>query len=124
MAEHRLNVLLAEMNPELHEGAWAFCVTDVAQTDAIATFMEREGTTVVLAAERASALGLEPFFLADWITLTVNSSLDAVGFLAVISARLAEAGISCNVFSAVHHDHLFVPRGRGHDAIAALKATM
>ena len=122
MAEHLLNVLLAEMNPELQEGPYAFCVTDEVPAGSVATFVEREGTTVVLALERAVALGLEPLFVADWITLTVNSSLDAVGFLAAISARLAAAGIACNVFSAVHHDHLFVPRGRGMDAIRALKA--
>jgi hypothetical protein len=122
MAEHRLNVLLAEMNPELQEGTYAFCLTDEVPDGSVAMFVEREGTTVILSLERALALGLEPVYVADWITLTVLSSMDAVGFLAEISARLAAAGISCNVFSAVHHDHIFVPHGRGGDAIRVLTA--
>ena len=43
------------------------------------------------------------------ITLDVHSSLESVGFLAAVSARLAAAGIPCNAVSAFHHDHLFVP---------------
>ncbi|SDB45889.1 ACT domain-containing protein [Desulfonatronum thiosulfatophilum] len=43
------------------------------------------------------------------ITLEVRSLLTAVGFLALITARLARAGISVNPVSAFHHDHLFVP---------------
>jgi hypothetical protein len=44
-----------------------------------------------------------------------------VGFLAAITARLAEAGISVNAVSAFHHDHLFVPADRGDEAMAALR---
>ena len=60
-------------------------------------------------------------YVAAWITLTVNSDLDAVGFLAVISRALATANISCNVVSAVHHDHLFVPYREGERAIEVLR---
>ena len=55
------------------------------------------------------------------ITLTVHSALDAVGFLAAITARLAEAGISVNAVSAFHHDHLFVPVDRADEAMALLQ---
>jgi hypothetical protein len=50
----------------------------------------------------------------------VHSSLAAVGFLAAVSAALAEAGIACNPVSGVHHDHLFVPAHRADDAMAVL----
>jgi hypothetical protein len=50
------------------------------------------------------------------ITLTVHSSLEAVGFLAAVTVPLAEAGISVNAVSAFHHDHLFVPVERAEDA--------
>ena len=57
--------------------------------------------------------------VARWVPLPLIAC--AVGFLAVISAKLAAAGISCNVFSAVHHDHLFVPHGRGREAVELLR---
>jgi len=48
-------------------------------------------------------------------------TLEAVGFLAAITARLAEAGISVNPVSAFYHDHLFVPHNRADEALARLK---
>ena len=43
------------------------------------------------------------------ITLTIHSDLNAVGFLAAITKKLAESNISVNAVSAYYHDHLFVP---------------
>ncbi|MEY9903549.1 hypothetical protein ABIA44_007723 [Bradyrhizobium sp. USDA 329] len=60
-------------------------------------------------------------FPSRLITLTVHSALDAVGLLAAITARLAEAGISVNAVSAFHHDHLFVPADRADEAMAVLR---
>ena len=118
--ETRLDVLLAGMRPVLNNGTFVFCLSELPVPDAIATFRETEGLTVVLPERRAEDLGLAPLHHADWITLTIHSDLDAVGFLAAIAKRLSDAGISCNVFSAVYHDHIFVPRGRGEDAVNAL----
>jgi hypothetical protein len=61
-------------------------------------------------------------FESGLITLTIHSSLDAVGFLAAASAVLAEAGIPCNAVAAFHHDHLFVPRETGQRALDLLVA--
>jgi hypothetical protein len=55
------------------------------------------------------------------ITITINSSLEAVGLTAAMSAALASHGISANVVAAYHHDHIFVPADRADDAIKALK---
>jgi uncharacterized protein len=60
-------------------------------------------------------------FASRLITLTVHSSLDAVGFLAAITVRLAEAGISVNAVSAFYHDHLFVPDHRADQALSILR---
>ncbi|MGY4371427.1 hypothetical protein ACVW1A_007492 [Bradyrhizobium sp. LB1.3] len=71
--------------------------------------------------EEAEAAGLSYAFASRLITLTVHSALDAVGFLAAITARLAAAGISVNAVSAFYHDHLFVPADRADEAMAVLQ---
>lgn len=119
--------LVREMKPQLNEGQWVFCTLpsgSAAPASALAVFREEEDVTVVMAAADAAALGLRAQYLAAWITLTVHSDLDAVGFMAVISSALSAEGISCNVFSAVHHDHLFVPYDEGRRAVEVLRSTM
>ena len=80
----------------------------VLQPDAFALVREEEGLTAI-----------RPDPSGEWarITLGVVSSLEAVGLTAVLSARLAEAGISANVVAAFNHDHFFVPWERRHDAL-------
>lgn len=119
-----IDQLVREMNPQLNDGQWVFCTLPdgmPAPDAALAVFRESESTTVVVPASLAGTLGLQPRYLAEWITLTVYSDLEAVGFLAVISRALAAEGISCNVMSAVHHDHLFVPFGEGGRAVEVLR---
>lgn len=120
MPERELDVLIRSLDPLLHEGEFVFCSSEVA--GAIALFREAEGVTSIVERARADELGLEYSYIAAWITLTVESDLDAIGFLAAISAQLARAEVSCNVISALHHDHLFVPYARRDDAMAALGA--
>jgi hypothetical protein len=85
-----------------------------------ATVQEEELVTVVLDAEIAADRGFDVLVRLAWLTLTVHSSLEAVGLTAAVSARLTEAGISCNVLAGIEHDHLLVPVARVDDAIAAL----
>ena len=80
------------------------------------TFREQEGITLVMRREEAERAGMRYQFASRLITLTVHSALDAVGFLAAVTARLAEAGISVNAVSAFHHDHLFVPERRAESS--------
>lgn len=54
------------------------------------------------------------------ITLTVHSSLEAIGLTAAVSTALAAHGISANMIAGLHHDHILVPWDRRHDAMAAL----
>ena len=79
----------------------------------LASFREREGLTLVLERRQAERLGLPYEYVAAWITLTVHSSLAAVGLTAAFATALAEAGISCNVMAGYFHDHLFVARDEG-----------
>ena len=55
------------------------------------------------------------------ITLNVQSSLEAVGFIARVASKLAEKDIGANPVSGFFHDHLFVAEGREEEAIKALK---
>jgi hypothetical protein len=84
-------------------------------------FREIEETTLILEQADADTLGLAYDGLWSMITLQVHSSLEAVGFIAAISAKLAEAGISTNVVSAYYHDHLFVPHIKEDEVLAILQ---
>jgi hypothetical protein len=55
------------------------------------------------------------------ITLNVHSSLEAVGFMAAVSAKLTEHGIGVNPVSGYHHDHCFVPLGKEQQAMKVLE---
>ena len=114
-----LAVLLASARPKLNRGRYVFA--QGAAPDAVATFREEEGVTSVVTEKSARKLKLRWSYPCAWITLTVYSDLNAIGFLAEITKRLAAAGISCNVFSAFHHDHLFVPYDERQRAMKVLR---
>ncbi len=120
-----LATLIRSMEPELHAGTYAYCVvphgSDTAGLQPVATIAEREGITLVLPEERASAAGLSILFRAAWISLTVHSDLHAVGLTAAFADALGQADISCNVIAGAFHDHIFVPVERGAQALAALE---
>jgi len=120
-----LNTLISQMNPLLGEDEYVFCSLTVTQRRALSAtplfeFIESEGISVVITREEAEQSGLKGEFLSRMITLQVYSSLQAVGFLAAITSRLAAAGISVQTVSAFHHDYLFVSSGRESDALGIL----
>jgi uncharacterized protein len=110
--EKNLEKLLKTMKPSLNGGDYVFCVvgdiTTINSNDIIMFFREQEGFTVIIKKELADSLALEYSFVASWITLTVHSSLEAVGLTAAFSKALSQEGISCNVVAAFYHDHIFV----------------
>ncbi len=120
-----LDQLLRTLRPALNPGSVVFCVLppniDLASVHAIGMFREAEGVTVIVTEEDATRLGLPVRFRAAWITLTVHSDLHAVGLTAAVARALADAGISCNVVAAVHHDHVFVPVERTQEAVRVLE---
>jgi hypothetical protein len=120
--ERNLKTLLENMKPEMPEGVFVFCsISEGKEIPAalrpLHIFREREGPAFVIRREDAETAGLPYQFASRLITLTVHSSLEAVGFLAAITGRLAEAGISVNAVSAYYHDHLFVPEHRADEAL-------
>jgi hypothetical protein len=88
----------------------------------VAIVREAEGLTLVLRQDEADAAGLAYDVVLEWVTLRVHSALEAVGMTAAFSAALAAAGLSCNVVAGLHHDHIFVPAGRGAQAVEVLRA--
>jgi uncharacterized protein len=124
--ETNLEILIATMRPALHESPYVFCAIGQADLeklsfDPLCRFREREGVTVIATLEQATLGGLPFEGTWAWITLTVHSSLSAVGFLAAVNVSLAQAGISVNPVSAFYHDHLFVPWEKRRAAMEILE---
>ena len=123
--EKDLQKLLASMSPEIIEGEVVFCTFPGAQCgdhsalDPVAAIREAEGLTLVIPKSKADENKLRYESVFRQITLTVHSSLDAVGLTAAFASKLAEHGISANVIAGFYHDHIFV---QSEDAERALDA--
>jgi hypothetical protein len=124
--ETNLSILLKSMQPVLREGEYVFCSIDhqnsnYLQLNPLCLFYEDEGLTLILSRESADATALPYTSVFRLITLSVHSSLDAVGFLAAITSKLAEHSISVNPVSAYYHDHLFIPAARADEVMELLQ---
>lgn len=122
--EKDLDKLLRTMKPTLNVGDYVFFTTkDIKQidfNDIVLVFKEQEGMTIILRKEAADKLQLDYAFVASWITLTVHSSLEAVGPTAAFSKALTDENISCNVVSGYFHDHVFVSKKDVEKAVSVL----
>ncbi|MDX8479117.1 ACT domain-containing protein [Mesorhizobium sp. VK24D] len=124
--ETYLQRLLASMAPQLLPCVHVFATLAPGAAvpdglDPVMQFREREGLTLIVTEDEAKAAGLAGTFRCRMITLDIHSSLEAVGFLAAITTRLAAAGMGVNPVSAFYHDHLFVPAERAEEALAILR---
>ena len=112
-SESDIMLLLAGMRPVLIEGEFVYAMVadlrGIEAKDTLCIFQESEGTTLICSRAYADRTGLRYEACFRQITLSVHSSLQAVGFLAAVSGALAQGGIPCNTVSAFVHDHLFVP---------------
>lgn len=127
--ETELNVLLKEMSPKLQSGKFVFLTFsvkddkygDYAELDPICFYREEEGITLIVPEEKAVA-GKVPFEeVFKVLTLTVHSSLEAVGLTGAIASKLAADGISANVVAAFYHDHIFVQAKYAERALESLE---
>ena len=101
-----------KLEPILHDGEYVFVNGKPGgeiPSAAVAMFRESEGMTLVMRAADAEREGYESLFSAAWIEISANTELSGLGITAAFSRVLADAGISCNVFAANNHDHIFVP---------------
>jgi hypothetical protein len=123
--ETDLGNLLKEMKPELNSGEYVYCLADSKEQamslEPLLYFLEKEGLTMILTREKADSLNIPYATTCAWITLTVHSSLEAVGLTAAFSKALTDANISCNVVAAFYHDHIFVPASDAQQAMQVLQ---
>lgn len=123
--ERNLVRLLQGMEPLLHPEPWGFALVDegtVLAAQEFALIREAEGLTLIAPRDRLVARGCTMGAPMARISLTIHSSLEAVGLTAAIAATLAEQGISANVVAGYHHDHVFLPWDRRDEALERLRA--
>ncbi|CAB9530731.1 Pfam:DUF2241 [Seminavis robusta] len=147
--EKNLDVLLANMIPELQSQAYVFAsmsycglktdettrktlvgaLLDDTNLSVIALFQEKEGMTVYcteefLTSQVPKELILESSQPMGMITLQIHSALDAVGLTAAFATELGQHGISANVMAGFYHDHIFVSGGleMGRKAVQVLQS--
>lgn len=122
--ETNLDQLLAGMKPVLHEEIFVFTTfnhdDNLSAFEPIMMFRESEGTTLIITMLEAEREGVQYEFPSRMISLNVHSSLEAVGFLARVTNRLAALDMGVNPVAGFYHDHLFIPADRAEDALKAL----
>ena len=124
--EKNLTKMLQQLNPKLEEAEYVFCSVPVDQALDLADraagwFNEQEGVTLILKKSAADIQNLDYGPIFRKITLTVHSSLTAVGLLAEVTGALARAQLSVNVVSAYYHDHIFLEKDAANQALKILK---
>ena len=123
--EINLNALLKTLKAKLVEGTYVFVTINAADVPEDIyprmRFNEAEGLTLIVLKSEAEVHNLAYEFPSRMITLDVHSSLEAVGFMAVIATELAKENMGVNPVSGFYHDHIFVPEGREEDALKVLE---
>lgn len=124
IGETQLSVLLTTLRPQLHPSVFVFATLSTTTiplgVEPICQFQEPEGLTLIMPQLQADQAQIPYQYPCRMITLTVHSSLAAVGMLAAITQALSAEGISTNVVSAYFHDHLFVAGDRVQDTLDCL----
>lgn len=118
---------MTRLSPRLATEEYGFATLDPGRAvppglALLATFAEDEGLTLVATIATLDAAGIECQRGFARISLGLFSALEGVGLTAAVSAALADAGISCNMIAAYHHDHLFVPWNRRDEALRIVDA--
>jgi len=124
--ETNLSKLLSSMKPSLSDERFVFItatasMNNLARLEPWALISEDEGKTLIIDKGKADSNNLPYQGVFKRITLTVHSSLEAVGLTAAVSTKLADHGISANVVAAFFHDHIFIPEGKAGQAMEALE---
>ncbi|KAJ9659060.1 hypothetical protein H2198_003349 [Neophaeococcomyces mojaviensis] len=133
--EHSLTTLLRSLKTTISSQTFIFLtiphasfeksIKEVPISKIQMLFHEQEGTTLILDTSTANQYfppdQYEYTFECRMVTLDVHSSLEAVGFLKVISERLTREGITTNPVAGFYHDHLFLPVDKVDEAVRCLE---
>jgi len=118
--ETDISILLGGLVPVLHPDVYTFATVSDSELEKVkhplGFFREAEGLSVICLLQEAQALGLVHEGEFRRISLTIHSSLHAVGLTARVSTALADRSIACNVVAGFYHDHLFVSADRADEA--------
>tara|TARA_B100001109_G_C18827587_1_gene457819 strand:+ start:606 stop:971 length:366 start_codon:yes stop_codon:yes gene_type:complete len=100
------------LEPSINNGKYVFVLIEdlykINQDDILCSFKENNKYSLIMKKEDADRYSLSYSFIAAWISLGLNSSLDSVGLTYIISKALTQHKISCNVIAGYNHDHIFV----------------
>lgn len=122
-----LREVLSNMQVSCDNVEYGFATTsstdNISVAEVLGTFQESEGLTILASKKYLEGKGLNYEGPFAKLTVEVHTSLELVGLTAVLATKLAENGISANVYAAFYHDHIFVQYNARNKAITALTAT-
>ena len=122
-----LNEILQSLEPVVLPDEYVYCTVpsdrsiDWLQSNPLALIREAEGMTLILTMQSAKALSLKHIGPYRCISLTVHSSLEAVGLTAAVSAALASHQIPANMLAGYFHDHILVPAETVNSALEIIR---
>ena len=122
-----LEEILESLEPIVLPDEYVYCTVpndrliDWLKANPLALIHEAEGVTLILTAQSAKALSLQHIGLYRCISLTVHSSLEAVGLTAAVSAALAKHQIPANMLAGYFHDHILVPAETVNSALEIIR---
>lgn len=123
-----LDQILKALEPQLDSEEYVFATFpgaaygEFGAYSPFACVQEEEGLTLVFERSVADSAGIPAGVVCRRISLTVHSSLEAVGLTAAVAGVLAENNISANMVAGYFHDHVFVPRADAEKALRLLES--